>query len=313
MNGSQKSYLQIKSDNRQTDKVIKRHMSSAVMLVVTMCLALTGCVLPSDQNTPNTTNGQPIMETQLVETMEARTTKNVRNSSSFTYYLPYIALSRGGGEDNAPGQSSSQIATQTPISDTPTMTLTPTAPDTLTPTPAPCLLAKFVQDINVPPGTTFTGGTKFTKIWRVQNVGSCAWNSNFSLILVSGDALGAKNQVAIGAVVQPGSNADLLLDFVAPKTDGKYRSGWMIYNTSGQVFGVGSDGTDYLWADIRVKNTGTSAAKNNTATTKPTTKPTSTTAPSNTSAPTLTRTSTATVTQTNTSTTTSTITITPTP
>jgi hypothetical protein len=278
----------------------------AACVLVILGFVFTGCVLPAkDENTEYSAEGQPIVETLLAQTVQARLEATSRASGSRLFYFPYIS---NFGDNASPAGAAAGDLTPTLIVDTATPTLTSTPVDTPTPTPAPCLLAKFVQDINVPPGTTFSGGTKFTKIWRVQNVGSCAWNSNFSLILVSGDLMGAKNQVPIGAVVQPGSNADLLVDFVAPKADGKYRGGWMIYNTSGQVFGVGSEGTDYLWVEIMVKNVGTSTAKTSTPTTKPTTKPSATTAPSSTVAPSQTATQTSTVTPTSTPTPTSTVT-----
>jgi hypothetical protein len=117
------------------------------------------------------------------------------------------------------------------------------------------LSAKFIQDINVPPGTVFAGGTKFTKIWRVQNSGSCPWNRNFTLMWVSGDMVGAKTQVPIPGTVQPGETVDLQIDLVAPKVDGKYKGGWMINDNAGHIFGVGKNATNYLWVEIKVKNT----------------------------------------------------------
>jgi hypothetical protein len=281
-----------------------------LLLLIVSSGVITSCVLPANKNTQYTTGGQPILDTMIAQTVEARFTATTSHAQTITLYLPFVGSVGSRGENEETPPSPVQISTPTVFMDTATVTFTSTPQDTLTPTSAPCLLAKFVQDINVPAGTTFTGGTKFTKIWRVQNIGSCAWNSNFSLILVSGDALGAKNQVPIGAVVQPGANADLLVDFVAPKNDGKYRSGWMIYNTSGQVFGVGANGTDYLWVDIRVKNAGTTTAKSSTPTTKVTSKPSATTAPTRTSAPTFSATPSATTTATNTPTPTNPITTT---
>ncbi|MGB9673094.1 MAG: NBR1-Ig-like domain-containing protein [Anaerolineales bacterium] len=231
---------------------------------------------------------------QISGTMTSTLPGNLANAQNLIY-LPVIGNDTG---ETSPVNTNQNNPTSTPLgptqTPTETFTATPIPPTAtpITPTPLPCLSAKFLQDINVPPGTVFPGGTKFTKIWRVQNTGSCAWNRNFTLMWVSGDMLGAKNQVPIPGVVQPGDIVDLQIDLVAPKTDGKYKGAWMLNDNAGHVFGVGKNATDYLWVEIRVKNSSTAAAKSPTSTPKPA----NTSAPTQTKAPTSTKTFTPTVT-----------------
>ena len=235
-------------------------------------LLLTACVMPSKPGQVNPA-AAGLLETMIAQTVEARLPPTP-TKIILQLFMPILKMDgMAGAMPLKPTSMPTKkgTATKTPLpSNTPTPSPSFTPVYSVTPTLGPCLLAKFIQDINVPPGTSFASGTKFTKIWRVQNAGSCSWNRNFTLILVTGDAMGAKNQVPLGAVVAPGATTDILLELVAPKSDGKYKSGWMIFNSSGQVFGIGPKGTDFLWVDIRVKNLATAGAKTASPTTKAT-------------------------------------------
>jgi len=261
-----------------------------ITITILMGWIIFGCVMPNQPVPELPPPAQGLIETaiqltlvakgvitpqtpqiELNSTMAATASIGLANGQA-RIYLPLI--SQGDGETFLQEASSTLPVTATALgpTSTPTETYTPTPiPPTatpVTPTPLPCLRAKFIQDINVPPGTVFAGGTKFTKIWRVQNTGSCAWNRNFTIMWVSGNMLGAKNQVPVPGAVQPGETVDLQIELVAPKTDGKYKGGWMINDNAGHVFGVGKNATDYLWVEIKVKNVATSISKS------PTSKPT---------------------------------------
>ncbi len=136
-----------------------------------------------------------------------------------------------------------------------TVWIPPTAiwvPPTSTPVPAPCDWAKYVTDISVPDGTTFLPGQSFVKTWRIRNIGSCAWNSNYTLVYVSGDRFYTTRAVPIPGIVHPGNVVDLSVEMVAPNTAGNYRSYWMISNPSGKVFGIGPNANKPIWVDIEV-------------------------------------------------------------
>lgn len=286
-----------------------------LILLLFISVFFAGCAKMAIGGTPTEMSSESI-QTAAAETMAALPAEEKTTlEAKYKLYLPMASghdiTSSQGDEENQ--EASSSDATSTPI---PTNTRTPTStpiPDTLTPTAAPCLQAKFIEHINVPPGTKFTGGSKFTKIWRVQNTGSCTWYSTYTLVLVSGDGMGGGSDTTINAAVAPGQTVDLMIDLTAPKNDGRYKSAWMLYNLAGQVFGVGDDATGYLWADIKVVNAPTATSKSSSKATA-TTKPSSTTAPSATSAPptaTTAPTSTFTPTPTETETVTPTITNTP--
>jgi len=95
------------------------------------------------------------------------------------------------------------------ITVTATQTSTPTPVPTLTPTPIPCYFARFISDVTIPDGTTLDPGTSFTKTWRLKNEGSCAWDSRYQIVFVSGTSMG---QTTIfpwtGGTVGYGSSVD---------------------------------------------------------------------------------------------------------
>ncbi|GAB4474347.1 MAG: hypothetical protein Kow0088_10280 [Anaerolineales bacterium] len=304
--------IQIKKRNSRRYTHAALRLSTLLGCLVLIALSFSACVLPGQPTPELPPPVQDLIGTSIAETLTA-----YQESAKEDYKL-YLPIINNGSEqgDELAEQSPTPSVTPT-VTETPTETPEPPTPTPITPTPLPCYLAKFIQDINVPPGTVFTGGTKFTKIWRVENAGSCTWSRSFTLIWVAGDPLGAKSAVPIPGSVQPGQTVDLQIELVAPKTDGTYKGAWMINDNAGHIFGIGKKGTDYLWVEIKVKNIATASSKSATPTTKPTTAPTATpvptatTAPTNTVAPTAT--STVALTQTPTETPTPTMTDTPFP
>jgi len=174
-----------------------------------------------------------------------------------------------GGEDSAPpADSDPSISTNTPdpliATDTPDPITVPTdtpessdtpEPDTPTPsdTPIPCNLAKFVTDVSIPDGTTFQPDDTFTKTWRLQNVGSCAWTSGYDIVFSGGDAMDAPASVQLTAgTVNPGQNVDVSVDLVAPASAGTYRGNWQVRDPSDIVFGIENSSSGFFWVEIEV-------------------------------------------------------------
>ncbi len=127
-----------------------------------------------------------------------------------------------------------------------------TAPAVATATAVPCDAAKFVKDVTYPDDTEVAPGAAFVKTWRLQNVGSCTWNSNYTVVPTGGDLLGAPSSVLItNDLVAPGETVDVSVTLTAPNTTGTYRSDWKVRNASGSQFGLG-DGTKPFWVQIKV-------------------------------------------------------------
>ncbi|MBI3168091.1 MAG: hypothetical protein HYZ22_06410 [Chloroflexi bacterium] len=201
------------------------------------------------------------------------------------------AFNGGGGEDevnavytNAAATLTAQqmtmqaftpSVTPTTFTQTPTTTFTPLASPTLFATQASatsssggsgsgavgCNNSVFVSDVTVPDDTVMTSGQTFTKTWKLQNTGSCAWTATYKVSFVSGNAMGGV-VTAINITVQPGQSGDVSVAMKAPTTAGDAIGYWILTNDSGQNFGSS------FYVKIKV---GAAAATTGTATATATT------------------------------------------
>ncbi len=99
-----------------------------------------------------------------------------------------------------------------------------------------CNNSVFVSDVTVPDDTVMTPGQSFTKTWKLQNTGSCAWSTSYKVSFVSGNAMGGTT-TALVAAVQPGQSGDISVAMKAPTTAGDAIGYWILTNDSGQNFG----------------------------------------------------------------------------
>jgi hypothetical protein len=140
-------------------------------------------------------------------------------------------------------------ATVTPMS----ATSTPVRP-TNTAAPATyCDWVLFVQDVTVPDGMSFAPGEVFTKIWRLQNRGTCAWTPDYDIVFYSGSPMGGA-QMPMPGYVAPGQSVDVAVTFTAPSAPGHYVGYWLLRNASGKLFGSGANADEAFYVDINVKN-----------------------------------------------------------
>lgn len=159
-----------------------------------------------------------------------------------------------------PPKISSTNTPSPPLMDTPTpVTQTPAQPmqtvietvPTAVITTAPCNWAEWLGDVTYPPDSVLLGGTTFTKIWRVRNIGSCAWTTGYALVFTGGNLTGASTVVSLPAIVAPGQIIDLAVTLSAPAAPGVYQGTWMLRSDAGQLFGAGRDASVPLLARIQ--------------------------------------------------------------
>lgn len=181
-----------------------------------------------------------------------------------------------------------------PITPTPGPTFTPVP--TATPDTKCTDRAKFVADVTVPDWTTFAPNETFTKTWRLLNVGTCTWTTDYKLVFTSGNKMSGPDFVPLTSYIAPGQLVDLSVNLIAPASPANYLSNWILQNEKARTFGVGSQYTTPIYAAIKVAGTPvptttatlipTLQSSVPTATLVPTTQPsvptaTSTTVPSN--------------------------------
>lgn len=209
----------------------KRYFLIALVAVILVQLA---CNMPRGEGTP-TPSGAEILYTAAAQTVEAQLTQV--NQPPVTAMIPATLI---------------PSTTSTPGGAAPSATTAATS-DTTSPTgtPMPCDLVKFVEDVTYPDNSEVSPGASFVKTWRLQNAGTCTWNTNYSLAFSGGEAMGAPATVPLTKIVAPGETVDVSVTLTAPDDGGTYRGNWMMRNASNTLFGIG-DGTKPFWVQIRV-------------------------------------------------------------
>ncbi len=147
-----------------------------------------------------------------------------------------------------PPQRTTEIPTAVPQAD---VSAVPTQPSAATdvpgatdtpvpdvPGPGDCTLnAKFVKDVTIPDGTTFSPGATFVKVWRMRNSGTCTWETGTELVFSSGDQMDGPPDVPVTAPVAPGAEVDISVNLKAPSTPGTYQGKWQLRDHKGTFFG----------------------------------------------------------------------------
>jgi hypothetical protein len=120
-------------------------------------------------------------------------------------------------------------------------------------TPPDCYRVAFLEDVTIPDGTTLHPGEPFTKIWRIQNSGTCTWSADYALAFVNGAQMDAPATIPLGKSVAPGENIDLSANMLAPRKAGTYQGNWKLRAPDGTQFGPGTSGTGAIWVKIAVQ------------------------------------------------------------
>lgn len=115
-----------------------------------------------------------------------------------------------------------------------------------------CNWAAYVKDVTIQDGTILAPGTQFTKTWRLQNIGTCAWTTAYDLVFSSGDAMSGPVAVDLPSTVYPDQVVDLSVNLRAPATEGTHRGYWGLRNAAGVIFGLGGAANEAFYVDIKV-------------------------------------------------------------
>lgn len=232
----------------------QRLLTAAVLVGLLLSAA---CVPASLAPVPPANDATPIPG--LAETLAAQTIAANPQILSLLYtYTPSPAPPSPTATATATAEAAQPASS--PAADTPAPSLTPIslAASALTPSvppefaDAPCNRAEFVQDMSIPDDSVIAPGKEFVKIWRLRNVGSCAWTALYSAVLVWGTSFGANTQIPLEQVVNPGEIFDLAIRMVAPLYPDCYQSNWMLQDEAGNRFGTGPSAKGTFWVAISV-------------------------------------------------------------
>jgi hypothetical protein len=149
----------------------------------------------------------------------------------------------------------------------PTLSFTPVATFTITPTPLtetplptatknPCYNLLYIRDVTIPDGTQMKAGEVFTKTWEVQNIGGCAWRAGFTFQHVGGELMRGKT-VTLTEAIPTGAKRQISVELTVPSgINGLIQSSWRMADENGVFFG------DTLSVNIVVGNITTPAVTN---------------------------------------------------
>jgi hypothetical protein len=107
-----------------------------------------------------------------------------------------------------------------------------------------------VADVTVPDGSPYQVNTAFVKTWRIKNVGTATWTTNYALVFVKGEVMTTTTDLPLPAAVGPGQTIDLAINLVVPAKTGRVRGFWQLRNAAGDFFGVGPGANEPIYVDI---------------------------------------------------------------
>ena len=172
----------------------------------------------------------------------------IANGASMVFVLPF----------HAPTATSIPMPTTTSVP-------TPTATSVPAPTKFTCTdSAAFVSDVTIPDHTAVASNTAFTKTWRLKNIGTCTWDSNYLVAYISGTTMSQQPGYWIvqqGQTVAPGQIVDVSVGMTSPVDNGNYVSYWGLKKVDGQFMPIqgGANGNSF-YVKIKVNN-GNAAGK----------------------------------------------------
>jgi hypothetical protein len=123
-----------------------------------------------------------------------------------------------------------QVIMPTPVPVQPTATPTPP------PAPTCTLDAKFVTDVTIPDGLAVPPAQSAHKVWRLQNTGTCPWDSGTLLKFIGGFQMSAPLTVTFPAT-PPGGTVDIGTTMYAPSQPGVYQGNWQLEDYGTNFFG----------------------------------------------------------------------------
>ena len=185
---------------------------------------------------------------------KAREMKNLKSWHTAWFVLILGLASCSGMQNGFPGLAGQPKPFQPPTLEAgsgslvqPSPTPEPTIEILSVPTPQCSNLLTYLEDLTIPDGTVVRPGESLDKRWLIQNNGSCNWNENYRLKLLSGPPLGVSEEQALYPA-RGGTQAVIRILFAAPDEPGLQRSAWQAYTPEGEAFG------DPIYIEISIES-----------------------------------------------------------
>ena len=202
-------------------------MKRNLVFLILIAILATACAGQGQNSTPQASP-------EPSQTSSARITTDTPVSAEASTGEPTI--------DSSISPSETSAAVTETVNFTPTVTQPPNAADCTN-------SATFVADVTVPDNSDVSGGTRFTKTWRIRNTGTCIWGSGYQLSYYSDEQMSAIGPIGL-EITQPGQEVDISIDLVAPNSIGRHRANFVIKNPADLIMKVDDDSR--LWVIINV-------------------------------------------------------------
>jgi hypothetical protein len=217
---------------------IKKQLITAVLAGVLLASCTGQASQATDEPTVDVnavmTAGIGTFAAALTQTQAARATLATQTPSP-TWTVSPVALN-----SITPPSTSTQafvLPLSTAVFVVPTVTGTQYTPTTNPSTlGSGCNNLALIRDETIPAGTVMQPGETFTKVWKVENNGTCDWVYLYRLVFLGGDRMEG-DPSGLGKVISPGKWTQLSLALTAPSRPGTYTGNWRLGNQSGSVFG----------------------------------------------------------------------------
>lgn len=175
-----------------------------------------------------------------MKTLSKKTSRRIWKTSLFVslILIVFTGLLSACGEQAARQENGSDVYIPPTLSHIPTATPLNTPTPTTPPTPTTTCTndLTFVADVTVEDDTEFAPNTEVIKTWRVQNSGSCNWDSEYTVRLVNGSPMGVSTTQPLFPA-RSGAEAEVTITFTAPSDAGRVSSTWQAHDPNGNPFG----------------------------------------------------------------------------
>lgn len=202
-----------------------------------LLFTLAGCNFPTRQTTESPPRNNA---TQAYQTVIARVTEM------------FLLTGTPPAESATPDIIGTEIPTGTLSATPPTTSPSPTQQPTTTSVPCDRAAPGNPIDVTIPDDAEVGTGQTFTKVWRLVNNGTCTWTTDYDVVFVSGDQMGAPDVLPMPRVVAPGQSVDISVSMTAPSDPDTYQGNWRLRNTGGVLFSIGPNGQAPFWVRIEV-------------------------------------------------------------
>jgi hypothetical protein len=106
--------------------------------------------------------------------------------------------------------------------------------------------------VTISDNTVLRPSEAFSKTWRIKNIGTCSWTTDYKLVFLSGDKMNGPDFVALPVNVSPGQTVDVSVNLMAPNTPGIYQGFWQLQKPDGTSFLLSPSVKDHIWVKINV-------------------------------------------------------------